>query len=919
MWVNYPHTMIASESGDTITANGGMGNLILVASHRSLVRFFWSPLNVSVKSFSTNSKKVLEQARDIAKEADQDFTTAHLLFAFFVVPNSAEMLLHDFGINEETLLARFDPRETERSGLATITESRAGSFAESTASEAIFCLHLLIALTELADGIAYRLLVRAGVSMKRLRESALDYAAEGAPEHWMPSTGTRSKKQETASYAQLKTTLRDQTDTDLDLPAVGEVTVQAPAVKSSAGQAGHSRRQRSQSKRQTASEERRRNGAGRRAGDKVDAKGQRFDRHGDDFSIDEQMGSFELDPERYPALTQLGRNLSSLAAAEKFDPVISRDREIEQIIDVLNKRRSNNPCLVGEPGVGKTAIVEGVVTAFVQQQKAAQGEAKRIFIQIDVGAILAGTHLRGSLAERLRSLQDEIKDAAGRVVIFIDEIHTLIGAGGGDGAHDAANELKAALARGEFPCIGATTIDEYRMHVESDAALERRFTSIQVHEPSVDDTIEIVRAVTDRYADHHGVRYADEAIRAAVTLGRRYMHDRRDPDRALSILDLAGAVARRAGSSVDRRAIAEVIARNAQVPIEHLLVEDPDRFLSMENSLSEHVIGQRHVLVKVSETIRRNLAGFASQQPIGSFLFLGPTGVGKTEAVKALAQFLFGSRDAMVRFDMSEFLESHSVSRLIGSPPGYVGHQDGGQLTDRIRQRPYQVVLFDEIEKSHRDVWNVLLQILDEGHLSDARGRMVDFSNTLIVMTSNLGAETFSADGRRIGFAAAGPLDAGQLEAKVQDKAQSTFPPELWNRIESKLVFHPLTRDEIKRIAKLQVSSRSHALECERGITFTASDDALEYLIETGGFEPALGARPMRRAIANHFETPMAKQILANRIVRGDTVVIGRNKAGLVFEVSCGPDGESRISGSFIAADESWVAADEAAQDTAAH
>ncbi|MEE2757297.1 MAG: ATP-dependent Clp protease ATP-binding subunit [Myxococcota bacterium] len=873
---------------------------------------------MSAKTFSTNSKKVLEQARDIAKQADPDFTTAHILFAFFVVPNSAEMLLHDFGINEETLLARFDPKETERSGLSTIAESRSGAFAESTASDAIFCLHLLIALTELADGIAYRLLVRAGVSMKRLRERALDYAAEGAPEHWSPSPGLHSGRQETASYAELRTNLREQTDTDLDLPALGEVTVQAPAVKSSDSKTGH-RRQRAQSKRQQTPEERRQNGAGRRAGDKVDSNGRRLDRRADDLTADGQNGVFDLDPERYPALTKLGRNLSSLAAADKFDPVISRDSEIEQVIDVLNKRRSNNPCLVGEPGVGKTAVVEGVVTAFVRQQKAAQGEVTRIFVQIDVGAILAGTHLRGSLAERLRCLQEEIKDAAGRVVIFIDEIHTLIGAGGGDGAHDAANELKAALARGEFPCIGATTIDEYRTHVESDSALERRFTSIHVNEPSVDDTIEIVRAVTDRYADHHGVRYADEAIRAAVNLGRRYLHDRRDPDRALSILDLAGAVARRAGSSVDRRAIAEVIARNAQVPIEHLLVDDPDRFLSMETRLSEHVIGQSHVLVNVSETIRRNLAGFTSNQPIGSFLFLGPTGVGKTEAVKALAQFLFGSRDALVRFDMSEFLESHSVSRLIGSPPGYVGHQEGGQLTDRIRQRPYQVVLFDEIEKSHRDVWNVLLQILDEGHLSDARGRLVDFSNTLVVMTSNLGAESFSADGRRIGFSAAGRLDPEQLEAKVQEKAQSTFPPELWNRIESKLVFHPLTRDEIKRIARLQVKSRSDALASERGITFTASDDGLDYLIETGGFEPELGARPMRRAIANQFETPMAKQILANRIVRGDRITIGRNETGLVFEVIRGSDGESRISGSFIAAEESWIAGDDNREWTAPH
>ncbi|MGC6418889.1 MAG: AAA family ATPase [Bradymonadia bacterium] len=860
---------------------------------------------------STNSRKVLEQAHDIAAQAGQDFTTAHLLLAFFVVPNSAEMLLHDHGINEETLLARFDPQATERSGLVASAEARASAFAASTGSEAIFCLHLLAALTELPDGIAYRMLVRVGVSVSQLRATALNYAEQGAPEHWQKSQREEPVSRETAAFAAVDAQPRDAVDTDLDLPALGEVTVQSPAVgRSQSRRAGRTERA---SGATASASDRRQNGAGRRASDRIGANGRRRDRNTDAPAENAPAGSgaYTLDPKVFPVLTQIGQNLSQLAADGAFDPVIGRDAEIEQVIDVLNKRRSNNPCLVGEPGVGKTAIVEGVVNQYVNGDRQHPGEAEKIFVQVDVGAILAGTHLRGSLAERLRGLQDEIKAAQGRVVIFIDEMHTLIGAGGGDGAHDAANELKASLARGEFPCIGATTVDEYREYIEGDAALERRFTSVYVHEPSIEDTVEIVKAVTNRYAIHHAVQYDDAAIRSAVSLGRRYLHERRDPDRALSVLDLAGAVARRSGGIVDRSAVAAVISRSAQVPLEHLLVDDPERFLNMEQTLSEQVVGQGHVLAAVSETIRRNLAGFATKQPIGSFLFLGPTGVGKTEAVKALATFMFGSPTAMVRFDMSEFLESHSVSRLIGSPPGYIGHDDGGQLTDRIRRRPYQVVLFDEIEKSHRDVWNVLLQVLDEGHLTDARGRAVDFSNTIIVMTSNLGADNFNLSDKRIGFAGADISDKASLTRRVIDQARSTFPPELWNRIESKQVFHPLTSQEIQHIACYQIEQRSKVLEAERGIAFRASDAAITYLIDNGGFEPSLGARPMRRAIAEHFETPMAKQILARRIARGDTVRIDCTTDGLVFEVIQCHDGEERISGSFLAADETWAVASE--------
>lgn len=593
---------------------------------------------------------------------------------------------------------------------------------------------------------------------------------------------------------------------------------------------------------------------------------------------------FVLSHKRFPTLTKLGRNLSHLAWLQQLDPVVGREREVVEALDVLHKRRSNNPCFVGPPGVGKTALAEGLAQQLVARH--VPGKApERVVIQVDFGAILAGTHLRGALADRLRSLAREVADAGGRVVVFIDEIHTLMGAGGGDGAHDAANELKAALARGEFPCIGATTVDEYRKHIEGDPAMERRFTAVHVEAPDAAATRRIVAGVADRYARHHGVAYLPEALDAAVRLSRRYIHDRHDPDRTLSVLDLAGAVARRAGTDVDRRAVAEVIARVARVPLEHLLLDDPERFLTLEHRLADEIIGQRHVLGALGETIRRSVAGFSGGRPIGSFLFLGPTGVGKTQVVKALARFLFGAADALTRFDMSEYSESHAVSRLIGAPPGYVGHQEGGQLTDAIRRRPYQVILFDEIEKSHRDIWNILLQLLDEGRLTDSRGRTVDCANTLVVLTSNLGAELLVPDGRRIGFAGAAPADLDARAAKALEKVRATFPPELFNRIEARLVFHPLTAEDVRAVGRLLAKERSAVLEREREIGFAVSDAALDHLATAhGGFDARLGARPMRRALAVAVESRLAELVLAGGIGAGDRVLVELGPEGLTFE-----------------------------------
>jgi ATP-dependent Clp protease ATP-binding subunit ClpC len=819
---------------------------------------------------SAELEQVLAQARDIADQSGQALSSAHVLLALYTVANLAELLLLDERVDEERLLAHLERLEPEPPDTVARLEARCRELADGCGQSQANCLHLLAVMARQPASFAYRLLERADVSLPSLRATALRYATNGVP----PRLLQRVRAQ-----------MAEESSDTVETPALGGAHHRSADGAERQAQASVQRAPQPMFERREG--DRRRKATGRRQSDRmVVVTGPRTQTSPAASADEDAPSPYVLNRERFPWLTQLGRNLSHLAWLDRLDPVIGRDAEVQQAIDVLHKRRSNNPCLLGDPGVGKTAIAEGIARRLVAEEQARGRVPERVIVQIDVGAILAGTHLRGSLAERLRGLQDEVRRADGAVIIFIDELHTLIGAGSGDGAHDAANELKAALARGQFPCIGATTHEEFRKHIENDAALERRFTPVIVEEPDEATTRQILAGVVDRYADHHGVTYEPDAIAAAVRLGRRYLHDRRDPDRALGVLDLAGAVARRAGGTVDRRAVAEVIARTARVPLEHLMIDDPKRFLQMEAHLAERIVGQRHALAAVAETIRRNFAGFAGRRPIGSFLFLGPTGVGKTEAVKALAQFLFGTEDALLRFDMSEYLESHSLARLIGAPPGYVGFDDGGQLTEAVRKRPYQVLLLDEIEKSHRDIWNILLQVLDDGRLTDGKGRTVDFTNTVIVMTSNLGADAGDAGAsRRIGFAGGeGGPDRGAFEARVLDRARASFPPELWNRIETRLVFQPLTVDEVRAIARLILRDRSRLLVAERDIGFEADDAAIDVLIGHGGFDARLGARPMRQLIGREVEAPLAEGILAGRFVAGDRVRISARDGDLTFE-----------------------------------
>ena len=647
-------------------------------------------------------------------------------------------------------------------------------------------------------------------------------------------------------------------------------------------------------------------------------------------------------------LAEFTRDLTESARQGKLDPVIGRDNEIRRVIQILSRRTKNNPCLIGEPGVGKTAIAEGLASKIVAGDVPEELLDKKV-LSLDLSGMVAGTKYRGEFEERIKNTIEEIKND-GSVILFIDELHTIVGAGNAEGAVDAANILKPALSRGEIRVIGATTLNEYRKHIEKDAALERRFQSVTVGEPTAEDALAILKGLRDRYEAHHKLTITDEALEAAVSLSRRYINDRFLPDKAIDLMDEAASQVRMAAEvsspeimaleeklttlrrekeeaiaaqdfekaaqlrdiegnyaqqldmerdalrkknaanrgAVTAEDIASVVGAWTGIPVKRLTEDEGARLLKLESTLHERVVGQDEAVAAVARAIRRGRVGLKDpKRPIGSFLFLGPTGVGKTELCKTLAEAMFGDESAIIRIDMSEYMERHTVSRLVGSPPGYVGHEEGGQLTEKVRRKPYSVVLFDEMEKAHEDVWNILLQILDDGVVTDSQGRSVDFKNTVIVMTSNVGARNITAGHRAsLGFAAAEEESESErferIRAAVMAELDRTFKPEFLNRIDETIVFRQLTEDDIAEIAKRMLAVTARRME-EQGIALTWDEDALAALAKAG-FDERYGARPLRRKIQSTVEDAVAEQMLEGNLTRGDTAKILLRDEKLVVE-----------------------------------
>ncbi len=659
---------------------------------------------------------------------------------------------------------------------------------------------------------------------------------------------------------------------------------------------------------------------------------------------------------RTPTLDQLGIDLTAAARAGKLDPIIGRSKEIARVVQILSRRTKNNPVLIGPPGVGKTAIVEALAHQ-VTSGDVPENLTNRRVVTLDMGALVAGTKYRGEFEERLKKVVEEIK-SAGNCILFIDEMHTMVGAGAAEGAVDAANILKPSLARGELQCIGATTLDDYRKYVERDPALERRFQPVTVEEPSTEETVDILRGIKIKFEEHHSVTIEDEALQAAASLASRFIADRYLPDKAIDLMDEAGSRVRIRTSGaplsvkesqkvletvrrekdeaisgqqyeyaaelrdremklaeklnqlqtewqvtasedqpvVTGEEIAEVVSMWTGIPVTRMAVEETERLLHMEEHIHRRIVGQEEAIVAIAKAVRRARAGLKDpRRPIGSFLFLGPTGVGKTELVRALAEFMFGSDEAMVRLDMSEFMERHTVARLVGAPPGYVGYEEGGQLTDAVRRRSYTCILLDEIEKAHPEVFNILLQIFDDGHLTDAKGRRVDFRNTIIVMTSNIGSDLIKRD-TSLGFSMVDQAKMTEnayekMKTKVEEEVKRFFRPEFLNRVDGQIVFHALTMDHIVSIVDLMLNDVRKPM-LEKGLSLEVTQEAKQWLAAKG-FDPTFGARPLRRTIEQKIEDPLSDEVLSGVYEPGQTVVVDINSEDdeLVIRAQIGPLG----------------------------
>jgi len=926
---------------------------------------------------SEELKQVAAEAEEIARNASHRLSTTHLLLAIFTLDNEADRLLRERGLTEDDVLAqltRVGKKPEEADELVAQAMARARQLADDCVHVETDAMHLLVALTRMGKSSAGALLERLAAPIGTLRNLGLarltGHARKQAVRPNSLPRGTMPLQPQDPRLGSAQTHApRGPAHPHLIPPPLFPKPSRAPfGSLAPQPQPSHGPRvavsespqpQPQPSASPPFGTQPSPHGAppasyGSPSGfpeRSIPARslkpGQpsRIDPGYEVFSRDSQLGhgsqpgfpkslgrqssgprsaisqapsKYALDPQKYPWLATHARNLSELAISGALDAAIGRESEVDEVLDILGKRRANNPVLVGEPGVGKTAIVEGLALRLAELAAQGrlpdqEGKGERILVELDVGGLVAGTALRGSFSERLLGIKDDVKRAEGRIIVFIDELHMLIGAGStGEGPQDAANELKAALARGEFPCIGATTHDEFRKHIQGDPALERRFVPVLVREPSAKQALRILEGAAPRYQAHHGVRFSPAALEAACRMTARYVRDRFLPDKAFAAIDLAGSRARREGKvEVDHDDVARAVARMAGLPEERLLQPDGERFLTLERRLSERIVGHERALSSLARVLRRNCAGFAGQRPLASLLFAGPSGVGKTETAKVLAEELFAAPDgksarnaALVRLDLSEFSEPHSVSRLVGAAPGYVGYGEGGLLTEPVRRNPACVVLLDEAEKAHPAVLQLLLQVLDEGQLTDGRGRRVDFTAAVIVLTSNAGASAFGGGGRPAGFASQGSKDAPEIvssehdplaltqppepsehpqSARALEQARGAFAPELWSRFDERLIFAPLSREQVSRVAQLLLTESSRRLWDERRIAFRTGPGLVDALVQSGGFLPALGARPMRQAIERLVESPLADEILAGRVKSGDKLLALAGARGIEF------------------------------------
>jgi ATP-dependent Clp protease ATP-binding subunit ClpC len=807
------------------------------------------------------------QAEQLARGRKERVTSAHLLAAIAELSGGAAALLRDRRLGAESLL-RAARSATDDEPLRLATQG-ARSVAERMRAPEPGALHLLISLLGDKKTAAYRVLDQCGVDVRRLRLAAMNQALGLLGRSPIVHRGAAPAK---AQIGRSESAARGNAPRTR-APGPRRRAEIVPPEEVRARRRGDARP--APSEEPTAPPESASLAAASPASKPAPAKSP--------SSVAELERRFSLGAKRFPFLSRFGVNLTLAAARAELDRVVSREAEIERVIDVLCKRQANHPCLVGPSGVGKTRIVHGVAQRMAALD-ASLGMEPKIIVELGAGALVSGTGVRGGLAQRMQALCREVELGEGKIVLFFDELHQLFL---GDGGEELASEFKLAVSQGRLPCIGATTREEYARSVEADPALARRFSLVEIEEPSREDAFLMLEVLAPKFEAHHGVRYEEASLALGIAWSVQYLPGRALPDKAISILDLAGARARRRGECVvTPEQVAEVVSELSQVPAERLLESDGERMLALEGVLAARVVGHTESLRAIARSVRRNAAGLGGKRPIGTFLLLGPTGVGKTETAKALAEALFFSEQALTRIDLSEYSEAHAVARLIGAPPGYVGHEAGGQLTEAVRRRPYQVLLLDELEKAHPEVLQSFLALFDEGRMTDGRGRTVDFSHTLIVMTSNLGASELSSPSRSLGFSRSESQALGDYRDRMLRRVREVLAPELFNRIDEVLVFAPLERAQVSEIARRLLGRLGARLSEARGVRVDFEPSVIECLLAAGGVDLTLGARPMQRTISRLIETPLAELILQGGASSGATLRV-RARAGKVVIENC--------------------------------